>query len=859
MSTSFSNSLSSNGIAMPPADSDLPTMLNFIEKGIRVLLQKPGTIPHAQYQCLYAAHYNLCQYVSSRMHSDVGNESGVRNSELLEVSWKYTAYSTRGLYYSCAALYLKLSDFFSKYTSEMVATMDSVESDGFLQSVIEGSDRFDIGAKNFSRIFNLMQPQLIRLMVDEGSKHLLPVITIANVHRRELFFNHIHKLCDGVLKAIERQRMGSDINIGIVKNVVDSLISAPGPGSEVWIPLEQARSDPLFIYRKYLHNPIITATQEYYEATSKHFIRENGVAAYIQWAEKALKDEESFAELCLHATTRDALISTCERLLLIDHLNVLQKEFRPLFESEQEEYLGPLYALLSRVPNGMDFLKDTFRNLVDFDDTRDMQRRYLMMTHIPPQLETLRGAFETHVEEVGYSAVAELLNEGGADIVDSPRIYVDKLLEVRQKNLDIVQIAFGGDLSFLTALDKAYHIFVNRNDATGTSQSKSSEMLVRHLDALLSRRNNQQIDGDGIDIDAELNRSMVLFKYLDDKDIFQTFYNIKLAKRLIYNASVSEHYEITVILKLQEICGVEYTNRMIRIMTGTVTLLGHNSPSDTIHLFLEIDMSKDLTNQFKEHIQGSFPGDSGMNFGISVLGTNFWPLDTETGGFNIPAEMLRTFERFNRFFQAKHSGRKLTWLWKYSNNELRTTFLDCEYILTASSYQTAILLQFNGNDMLSLEDIHVATAQSEETLAQIMGPLVKSKILLQDGVDMFKLNKSMSFFRATAVAGNSATDFRSKKIRINLNRPIKKLAPQSEKVVQDVEKDRKYVIHANIVRLMKANKTMTNQGLIHEVTSQAARWFTPNVPDIKRAIDLLLEKEYIKRAEDANDTFEYVA
>ncbi|TDL22634.1 kinase-like protein [Rickenella mellea] len=136
------------------------------------------------------------------------------------------------------------------------------------------------------------------------------------MHSRRLFFNHIQTLADGVLKVVELQRMGSDINIGIVKKVVESFISAHGPDSEAWILPEHAESDPLFIYREYLHIPIITAAQEYYEATSKQFLRENCDSDYITWAEKMQKHAESYKlESFLHTITHDKLISTCKRIL----------------------------------------------------------------------------------------------------------------------------------------------------------------------------------------------------------------------------------------------------------------------------------------------------------------------------------------------------------------------------------------------------------------------------------------------------------------------------------------------------------------------------------------------------------------
>jgi cullin 1 len=59
--------------------------------------------------------------------------------------------------------------------------------------------------------------------------------------------------------------------------------------------------------------------------------------------------------------------------------------------------------------------------------------------------------------------------------------------------------------------------------------------------------------------------------------------------------------------------------------------------------------------------------------------------------------------------------------------------------------------------------------------------------------------------------------------------------------------------------IMKARKTIKNQALIQEVISQISQRFAPKIPDIKKAIETLLEKEYMERVEGSKDTFAYIA
>jgi len=78
----------------------------------------------------------------------------------------------------------------------------------------------------------------------------------------------------------------------------------------------------------------------------------------------------------------------------------------------------------------------------------------------------------------------------------------------------------------------------------------------------------------------------------------------------------------------------------------------------------------------------------------------------------------------------KHSGRKLIWLWNYSENELQTNYLNQKYILMTSSFQMAVLLQYNNVDTLSLSELVQATSIPK-------GLLIRATILINEETDQF--------------------------------------------------------------------------------------------------------------------------
>ncbi|KAI0916807.1 hypothetical protein AcW1_007843 [Taiwanofungus camphoratus] len=782
-----STSSTSGAYPMPPPNADLPTTWAYLEEGVDHIMTKLQTgVSYSKYMSLYTVSYNYC--TSSKMHG-AGEQPGLgHRSELLFRSALRVHFDklVAGANLMGSDLYNNLIRYFVNHLKTLKTQSDSLQDEALLRYYAAEWDRYTTGANYINRLFTYLNRHWVKRERDEGRKGVYPVYTLALVQWKSNFFLHVQskhqKLAGAILRLIERQRNGETIDQGLVKKVVDSFVS---------LGLDEGDINKVSyeVYKEHFEAPFLEATEKYYRQESEAFLAENSVADYLKKAEERLREEEDRVERYLNTNTRKGLISKCEHVLIREHSELMW---------------------------------ESFQNLLDYDKDEDLQRMYALLARIPEGLDPLRKRFEDHVKRAGLTAVSKLVGEGGAatDSLD-PKAYVDALLEVHQKNSETVTRSFRAEAGFVASLDKACREFVNRNIATGTSTTKSPELLAKHADALL-RKNNKMAEEE--DLEGALNKVMVLFKYIDDKDVFQTYYTTKLSKRLIHGVSASDEAEASMISKLKEACGFEYTNKLQR-------------------MFTDMSLSKDLTDQFKERMQQNHD-DMDLTFSIMVLGTNFWPINAPNNDFIIPADILPTYERFSKYYQQKHSGRKLTWLWNYSKNELRTNYLNQKYILMTSSWQMAVLLQYNNNDTLSLDELSAATAISKDILKQVLAVLVKPKILINEETDQYDLNPG----------------FKSKKIRINLNTPIKaEQKAETTDVLKIVDEDRKYVIQATIVRIMKARKTMKNQLLIQEVISQISQRFSPKIQDIKKAIDHLLEKEYIERVEGTRDTFAYVA
>jgi cullin 1 len=219
-------------------------------------------------------------------------------------------------------------------------------------------------------------------------------------------------------------------------------------------------------------------------------------------------------------------------------------------------------------------------------------------------------------------------------------------------------------------------------------------------------------------------------KYLSEKDVFQIFYRSKLAKRLIYHHSLSDTAEASMIFKLKEVCPFQFTNKIQRMFNGKVP--SRYRPCTNIKV--DMDLSRELTETLKTHASG------GVTLDVTVLGANSWPMHAPEQEFVIPREILPTYEHFTSYYHSNHSGRKLTWLWNYSTNRLRAYYLNQKYILVTTSYQMAILLQYNKSVSLSLEELIGSTGIQKELLVQILELLVRMKLLVNEEPDQYDLN-----------------------------------------------------------------------------------------------------------------------
>ena len=606
--------------------------------------------------------------------------------------------------------------------------------EALLADYIKEWKRYTTAGTYNHHLFRYLNRHWVKREVDEGKKDIYDIYTLHLVRwKDDMFGSTQNAVMDAVLRQVEKQRNGETIEQGQIKSVVDSFVS-------LGIDEQDSTKSTLDVYRQHFEKPYLDATEKYYSQESRQFLAENTVVEYMKKAELRLEEESARVGLYLLSEIMTPLMKTCEKALIADHCTILRDEFQILLDNDRWDDMARMYKLLARIPEGLD---------------------------------PLRTRFEAHVLKAGNVAVDKV--SAATDM--EPRSYVQALLEVHTKYSDLVTNAFNGESEFVRSLDNACRNYVNRNSICKSGSTRSPELLSKHADTLL-KRSTKSTEED--DMEKQLNQVMTVFKYIEDKDVFNKFYSKTLAKRLVMGTSASGDAETSMISKLKDASGFEYTNKLQR-------------------MFQDMQTSKDLNSAFEDWQTTNLDEADRKNVidaYYNILGTGFWPLQPSTTPFAPPQEIVRTYERFQNFYLTKHGGRKLTWLWHLCKGEIRANYVKMAkvpYTFQVSTYQMGILLLFNDSDTVSYDDIGEATKCSKETLDPSIAIMVKAKVITpkpegagQESGTTYTLNYG----------------FKNKKIKVNLNIAIKAEQKQEvEDTHKTIEEDRKMLMQVSIISL----------------------------------------------------------
>ena len=97
------------------------------------------------------------------------------------------------------------------------------------------------------------------------------------------------------------------------------------------------------------------------------------------------------------------------------------------------------------------------------------------------------------------------------------------------------------------------------------------------------------------------------------------------------------------------------------------------------------------------------------------------------------------------------------------------------------------------------------------------------------------------------------------KIKVPVMHSKAQKTAEANELSAKVEDDRKHIIDATIVKVMKSRKTIDHNSLIAECTKILSVKFPPDPIQIKKRIEGLIERDYMERDKEDRRIYKYIA
>eukprot|EP01105_Mastigella_eilhardi_P014466 TRINITY_DN3298_c0_g1_i8.p1 TRINITY_DN3298_c0_g1~~TRINITY_DN3298_c0_g1_i8.p1 ORF type:complete len:166 (-),score=36.88 TRINITY_DN3298_c0_g1_i8:91-588(-) len=162
-----------------------------------------------------------------------------------------------------------------------------------------------------------------------------------------------------------------------------------------------------------------------------------------------------------------------------------------------------------------------------------------------------------------------------------------------------------------------------------------------------------------------------------------------------------------------------------------------------------------------------------------------------------------------------------------------------------------ILLQFNAAPRLAFGIMCRATGLPPAEAARNITALCEARLII-------RTSGAGSFTESNEFTINDSYASRRLKIKVPAAADRGAVAADTGATYRRVDEDRKLFLQATIVRLMKTRKRMKHEALVSEVLGQAQGRFRPSISLIKKCIEALIDKEFVRRDEAESDTYVYI-
>lgn len=158
--------------------------------------------------------------------------------------------------------------------------------------------------------------------------------------------------------------------------------------------------------------------------------------------------------------------------------------------------------------------------------------------------------------------------------------FIVQLMQLRETIFNIYIVAMNKDSQIDLTIKLAFEKICNNDQ-------KTARALVAYLDEIFKKEIRTMQEDETVE---QLDKVIQIFRYLQDKDVFEGFYTTSLSKRLLDSRVINDDAERVLLLKLKEECGFGFTQRL-EVM------------------YKDIKLSEEITRDFHQ-MQGNLPSAS---------------------------------------------------------------------------------------------------------------------------------------------------------------------------------------------------------------------------------------------------------
>ena len=552
------------------------------------------------------------------------------------------------------------------------------------------------------------------------------------------------------------------------------------------------------IYRNLFENPFLNETSNFYKQEAQILINSSTCSEYLTSCMKRYYEEKDRVEVCLDRDSLKALMGV-------------------FFKEYIEKYAKNIIEMES---SGMVFLLNNER----YDELKML---YFLYSFNEVAFELLRKYMHDYITNYCQNKQEEhkILKEKERQTANL--MLIETIIKFRKKIINIQEKSFNSKNLNENELniDKSMQKTIKDAFVWSVNQSNVITVALNHyIDYYFSNgcknKKDQEIDCDLMDI-------FDLFKLLSNKDLFQIHYKQLLMKRLIDAISLNWEIENNLIVKFKAECGNYYTSKISS-------------------MFNDITISNQLMQEFKETHKDKLYD---IDIEVYIVTKGKWPFkeeDFETCQY--PDELLKLQKTYENFYLKKNSGRIIGWLPKYGSIGIKGHFKERKKEFIVNTYMMCILMLFNKKSQYSFDEIkNLTKILNLQELKLNLKSLMDFKLLLKNGdpenvweKDYFKVNEDFTH-----------KNYKNKiTVKKNMSDSLEK---QEELIKENLQIERKFVIEACIIRIMKARKKMEHCNLVNEAIKLCEyQQFSPNVALVKSCIENLINKDYMERGSELN-------